>query len=476
MTGGARFELACPRCGGTVTFLEGAAALDCPSCRGRFFLGEDGSAGWLLPPAIEPEAAADVARTWLRESGRRVTRIDPPQGVLIPFYWTRGLRFVWRLKDPARERQVAYARSEHALRRVLGGSDPSGGAGDSEDWEAGASVEAFTYTFPAHPLARPGFGGAVRFQSLPLALLDPDRLPSGYRLLDPTLGIEDAGSRASRRLTARERTRETGGGISAGVDLHRRLNLAAIPAVLVPFRFRDLDRGAVLVDGVSGHAREAVDGDLLDAAGRAIAPGRLRYPELLPLECEECGWELDLVERDRLHPCPNCGACWEMVGRERRRVRQWFLDVEPDPAGRLLPFWVFGAGSGTENPPAEPLFVPAYAARHLEAQMHLAATLTRRPPSGDWYLDPDRAPRGAAMGSEEARGWRWAVNGALSRESYSDFARFLKDSTSGAASAEPPAGLAWLPFRREGGDLVEPVTGARTRAVGTTPWELDQAV
>jgi predicted RNA-binding Zn-ribbon protein involved in translation (DUF1610 family) len=470
----ARFTLECPRCGGALTFMEGAAAVDCPSCRGRFFLGEDGSAGWLLPPTLEPEAALDAAKRWLRENGRRVTRIDPPEGVLIPIYWSRGLRFVWRLEDPAREREAAFARSESAFRRALGEPSAFGSADDFEAWEARAAVEAFTYTFPAHPLARPGFGGAVRFQSRPLSLLDPDRLPAGYRLLDPTLGPEEAQSLASRRLTARERNRERGRGPVAGVDLHRRLNLAAVPAILVPFRFRDADRGAVLVDAVSGRAREAVDAELLAAAERPIAPGRLRHPELLPLECGECGWELDLVERDRLHPCPNCGACWEMVGRRRCRVRQWFLDVETGRDGRLLPFWVFGDGGDAERPPAAPLFVPAYAARHPEAQMHLAATLTRRPPAGDWYVDPDRPPRGAAVGSEEARGWHWAVEGALSRDSYSDFARFLKE-TGDDAPGEAPAGLVWFPFRVEGGDLVEPVTGARTRAVGTTPWELEQA-
>ena len=67
-----RYTLACPRCSGAITYLENAAAVACPFCRGRFFLGEDGAAGWLIFPRIEPHDAVSDAKRWLREHGRRV--------------------------------------------------------------------------------------------------------------------------------------------------------------------------------------------------------------------------------------------------------------------------------------------------------------------------------------------------------------------------------------------------------------------
>ena len=73
--------------------LDGAAAVACPHCAGRYFLGDDGSVGWLVPPRVPLGAAREAARRWLRESGRRVTRIGEPRGLLVPLHWVRGMRF-----------------------------------------------------------------------------------------------------------------------------------------------------------------------------------------------------------------------------------------------------------------------------------------------------------------------------------------------------------------------------------------------
>ena len=101
-----------------------------------------------------------------------------------------------------------------------------------------------------------------------------------------------------------------------------------------------------------------------------------------------------------------------------------------------------------------------------------AVRLTRQNPRGPWVNDPVELPAGAAVGSAEAAGWRWAVEGALARESLGAFIRFLDAAPAMFAA---PAGLAWLPFRRQGGDLVEVRTGARTRALGAVPWETRRA-
>ena len=58
----ARYRLECPRCAGEMTALDGAAALECPHCRERYFLGADGNVGWLVPPRVHPTEAADAAR------------------------------------------------------------------------------------------------------------------------------------------------------------------------------------------------------------------------------------------------------------------------------------------------------------------------------------------------------------------------------------------------------------------------------
>jgi hypothetical protein len=253
------------------------------------------------------------------------------------------------------------------------------------------------------------------------------------------------------------------------------MNAVAAPAALVPFAFRGLERGVVLVDALSGEARGDVEYDA--EVGAAEAPSVPLRPEdnrplLVPLECPECGAELPLRERDRLFPCRNCAACWEAAGAERRRVSQWFLDAPIGGPGRWLPFWVYGSPAGAEAPPADAVFVPAYEARHFEAQLHLAVRITRHNPAGTWVKDPVELPAGAAVGSAEAAGWRWAVEGARARESFGAFIRFLDAAP---AVFDAPAGLAWLPFRLQGGDLVEVQTGARTRAIGAVPWETRRA-
>ena len=376
------------------------------------------------------------------------------------------MRFAWSLHDPARE-------------RPRGPGDPREGLllapSEAEDatWEARPSVAAYAHALPAHPLGGVLQGRDTRLQSLRLALLDPDRLPAGYELLAPSLSLADGEEAAQRWMVLRERARECGGERRAVRDLRLRVNTAAVPAVLVPFRFRGIERGTVLVDALSGEAR----GEVAPDAGEVPSPGGPvprtgGRPHLVPLECPECGEELALHERDRLFPCRNCAACWELVGVERRRVRQWFIDASSKGSGRWLPFWVYGSPSRAEAPPADAVFVPAYEGRHVEMQLHLAARITRRPPRGPWCAEPLELPEGAAVGHAEAQGWRWAVEGALARRNFADFIRFLDAAPADAAE---PAGLVWLWFRRQGGDLIEPETGARTSAIGVEPWETRRA-
>jgi hypothetical protein len=446
--------------------MDGAAALACPHCAGRFFVGDDGSVGWLLPPRVPLDAAREAARRWLRDSGRRVTRIGEPRGVLVPLHWVRGLRFAWTLVDPERRARPAAVDLGDVFHEHPQETEP-------DAWEARLSVSAYAHALPAHPLGRALQGRDTHLQSLALCLLDPDRLPKDYELLAPTISMADGDEAARRWRAFRERASDSIDERTAAHDLRLRMNAVAAPAVLIPFAFREIEHGVVFVDASSGEARGEVGSDI-DTAAAPSVPIRAEHgrPLLVPLECPECGAELALRERDRLFPCRNCGTCWETAGGGRRRVTQWFLDAPLGGAGRWLPFWVYGSPAGAEAPPEDAIFVPAYEARHFEAQLHLAVRLTRNRPGGSWVRDPVEMPAGAAVGSAEAAGWRWAVEGALARESFAAFTRFLNATPAGFG---PPVGLAWLPFRLQGGDLVELRTGARTRALGAVPWETRRA-
>jgi len=463
----AHYRLICPRCSGDISYYENAGAVACPFCRAQFFLGADTAAGWLLVPRIQPLDAVQEAKRWLREHRQRITRIDEPRGFLLPTYWVRGQHISWEVGEAFRPGSI----EESPLTSPLSSDrTPS-----SDVWEPRFQIRAYSHSFPAHYLAEVIPGAATRFQAQTLTLLDPDRLPENYRIVAPTVSRTEAETMLASWLEGRLRIK-TGreGKRRATRSAEHRLSMAGIPMVVVPFAFRD-DRGGVLVDGLSGKALRTVTGEMLEDLpwdqSEHELPSSFSHGEvtLLPLECAECGWELELSERDHLHLCPNCGLCWEMVGSERRRVRQWFLDRTASRHDRWLPFWVFGPGSSEERLPAEPVFLPAYRARHREAQLHLSVTLTRTPPVGPWLSHSLDIHTGATIGSGETEAWRWALEGARSRTTFADFMQFLRaDPVS--MSWERPVGLGWIPFEPRGGDLVEPQTGARVREAGTLGW------
>lgn len=452
-----------------MTAVEGAAAVDCPFCRARFFLPDEGHAGWVVEPRVKPAACVAAAKRWLREQRRRVTLVGEPRALLTPFYWSRAKQLSWEVATLART-----PNHDPALAGLLGGpvNDPI--------WEPRFRAVFHRHVFPVHPVSRHVGGGATRAGTQPRTLLDPDRIPAGYELLSPACTPEEA--EASAVAWHEGRARRAGAG--RGDDLYAsrpafvRLNLLYLPVVLVPFAFREDYSGWVVVDAVAGRAV----GELDDAPPEPAAEPELStawrqwgvHNPLIPLECATCGWPLALAERDRLHECGQCGSVWELVAGERRRVRQW-VSAEPSRSDdRWLPFWVFGSGGGEDALPDDPWFVPAYRARHMTPQLHVAVALRRSPPDGRWYARPDHHLAGAALGSEEAAAWRWAVSGAVERESLKDFISFLRRQVE-TGSAEP-AGVVWLPFARQAGDLVCRLTGTRTRAVGTVPWGSSDAV
>lgn len=453
--GGALFRLDCPRCAGTIHALRDAVAVACPFCSGRFFLGDSGDVGWMMEPRIPVAELAEAARRHLRAARRRVTRLDPPRGLLLPVFWAHGVRLRWALLPPP----------------------PSGetdlpAPGEAVPWEAGFDTASYARSVPAHPLSGHLDGVTTRLDAGVLSLLDPDCLPGGYEILAARLSRTDAESTVARWQEGREHRPGGRELAAAAMNARHRMNRVAMPAALVPFAFRTRNRGAVLVDALSGRVLAVLEHDALPVPDDRVVPASVAQPTqvLLPLECA-CGWALALRERDVLQPCPQCGACWELSGRERRRVRQWVLE-ETKPAARWLPFWIFG-GAGTETaPPEDAVVVPAYRARHPVAQLYLAARLGRGLPRDGWSEAWDERHTGAALGSEEAGAWHWAVRGALARETLAAFRRFLD----GPPPACPEAGgLAWIPFGRAGGDLVEPRTGARVREVGTRPWRAPRA-
>jgi DNA-directed RNA polymerase subunit RPC12/RpoP len=469
-----QYTLACPRCSGAVTYLESAAAVACPFCRGRFFLGEDGAAGWLILPRLAPRDAVNDAKRWLREHGHRITRIGDPEGLFLPFYWSRGRYLSWELIDGYRPLD-----SEDGLDLSPSSSSTEWNP-HADVWEPRFQARSYARTLAAHPLSGALPGSTTRLGAQTLTLLDPDRLPRGFRLVEPLLSKVEAEEKLSTWLRGRERRRaRKTDGPRASMQVGHRLNLVGLPVVLVPFSFRDTDRGAVLVDGLSGRALGEAPPDALaslpETDETSLPNVHHGTPILLPLECSQCGWELEILERDRLHQCPNCGSCWELVGRERTRVYQWFLDRPTNRKDHWLPFWVFGSGGGEDHLPQTPTFVPAYQGRHPQRQFQLAVRLTRKPPPGPWLSHSVESHVGASIGSTETAAWRWAVSGAQARETHTEFTRFLRTPPEQSLGDDRPAGLAWIPFRREGGDLVELQTGARTRAHGVSPWGQDLA-
>lgn len=434
----------------------------CSYCGAAFFSSPDRDTGWLLSPRISLAEVAAAAKTWLRAGGHRVRRLDPPRGYLLPVHWARGRFLVWELADWPGPRSDLERKPDFP-----GGSEP----GFLDLWESRFAVDAYANTFPAHPLSSLLPGRETRLESVTLVLLDPGSLPPGYRLVEPTVtGERGKGMRDAWLARRAGRTRGTAGRVVSGEQLH----LVMFPMAIVPFLDLEGRERMVAVDGLSGDAVGEVPGSSrrmlhgIDAQGGATSRA-WRPPLLVPLECGECGFALTPDDRDRLYGCAHCGSAWEMAEGERRAVRQWALPGKS--TDRWLPFWVFGRSSDPETLPEDVVFTPAYAARHPEDQLHLAARLTREPPPGSWAPVCFEIHKGARVGSADARVWRWAVEGALSRASLRTFLTFMRAAPD--LDRQEPLGLAWIPFHARGGDLVEPLSGAQTRAVGTLPWAMN---
>ncbi len=489
----------CPTCSGPLDFSEGSNAIRCPSCGSRLLVtGRKQVLSYWVKPTVRADVAGAAART-----GRLGARVVRTQLHFVPFFRLTGHDFQWQDVPPRPEpdngafQSILLGRGDGAadppkvdipIGSILGwGADLLLGrqAGDvvrdllgAPPKPAGPDVvlldQRIALMTPPHPDTTAAGEATVRF-------LDRYVEKSFIAVDLPGLGLHSLGVRTQAlrvSLFEPEALAALGAVVPVQVDLTaamaqglsaagfehvvyrqvlgRVLSLIYFPLWVVELS-QGIERWLTVVDAV---AESVVQPRAPLALAEALTRGPVgsaRVIGLRPLVCPNCGGDLPVEPEDVIFLCATCGRAWQIHGADLtetpHEVARLEAETAPIPRGdqcRYLPFWrLEPAGPAAEGP----IWVPAFRYRRLKVLQDLTARLSAKPPAYEAWIGERPAGQGCFYDVEDAVLLaRFAAAGR----------RRTPDAVRAAAEDEPAYGgarLVWLPFRREGTSLLDPVTG-----------------
>jgi DNA-directed RNA polymerase subunit RPC12/RpoP len=483
----------CPTCSGPLDFSEGSNAIRCPSCGSRLLVtGRKQVLSYWVQPKIRADVAGAAART-----GRLEARVARTQLYFVPFYRLTGHDFQWQDVPPrpqpengafptmllgGADRAVDRPELEipigsmlgwgadlllgrkagDVVRDLLGGSPKPEisleqrvalmtpprpvGSGEATVQFLDRYVEK---SFPAADV--PGLGLyslGVRTQALHVSLFEPDALAALGIVVPARVDLAAAMAQ----------------GLSASGFEHvvyrqvlgRVLSLIYFPLWVVELS-QGTERWLTVVDAV---AESVVQPRAPLALADALAPGPVDAPRIIglrPLVCPNCGGDLPIEPDDVIFLCGTCARAWQIHGAELTETPHEIAHVvgggatEPRPDDVLyLPFWRLEPGGA---PGDETAWVPAFRYRRLKALQDLTARFSAKPPAYEPWTG-ERPP---------AQGCFYDVEDAVLLARFTAAGRRRTPAAVKAAVKNEPAyqgaRLVWIPFRREGGSLLDPVAG-----------------
>lgn len=482
----------CPTCSGPLDFSEGSNAIRCPSCSSRLLVtGRKQVLSYWVKPKIRADVAGAAART-----GRLEARVAGARLYFVPFYRLTGHDFQWQDIPPRPQPEDGTFPT-----MLMGGDDRTTDRSEIEipigsmlGWGADLLLGR-----KAGDVVRDLLGGTPK-ADMPLeqrvALMVPPRpaavegeatvqfldryVEKSFPATDaPGLGLYSLGIRTQAlhvSLFQPEAVAALGTVVPARIDLtaamaqglsasgfehvvYRQVLGRVLSLVYFPLWVVELTQGTerwlTVVDAVAESVLQArAPLTLADALGQGPG-GAPQIVGLRPLVCPNCGGDLPVEPDDVIFLCGTCSRAWQIHGVELTETPHEIAHVGSATAARsdgalYLPFWrLEPAGS-----PGDGLaWVPAFRYRRLKALQDLTARFSAKPPAYEPWTG-ERPP---------AQGCFYDVEDAVLLARFTAAGRRRTPAAVKAAATDEPgyqgARLVWIPFRREGGALLDPVAG-----------------
>lgn len=434
----------CPTCGAPLDFTEGATALRCLYCRSRLLVtGRKQVLSYAVLP--RPDAEPAVAEALADQNATAPYRIVRRQIYFIPYYRLTGQELRWE-KEPQAPDFPALAHLDYSqIAAVLAAAR---GAGKLRVREKVVLKDRHVEkNFVACPLQGVGvYSLGIRPAVLRLSLFQRQTL-------------ESLGKVVAVRLTPREalaRGRQT----DDTQVVHREMVGQVLSVLYFPFWVVEGERrGTRVCTVVDAVSRNVVATDVPSSLFSLLEQSPQGTPEVVgfrPLVCPNCGWELPVTPDDIIFFCSACRQAWQILGSELTRVPyQVIAPPQGDKREALvfLPFWRLAVAQGLA--PVAPLLLPAFRYRRVKMLIDLARKMSLSLPGSPREDFPEKAPsvQGCYYDQDDALALaRVLATGRALQQGAGEVGR-------GQELALKQATLTWVPFKRQGNFLTDPVAG-----------------
>ena len=424
----------CPTCGAPLDFSEGSNAVQCGYCNSNLLVtGHRQILSYVISPLLDGEQAGSRVMQVHHEQ-ELPCRVIKSHLFFVPYYHLTGHSLRWQkgaqaapslvsklsetddVLDPLKRQQITF-NDRYVDRNFI--------ACDVQN--------ACPYSLGVRP-------SVMRLELFRKA----DLLPRG-NVVPLTMPYKDAVRQGLKAVGKQS-------------ILYRQVVGLNLSVIYFPYWMVEIEQddssSLTNVDAVAGSVvRRAIDTSLLDAL-RQKSDIRHTTIGFRPLNCPNCGWDLPMRSQDVIFFCDACDRAWEIHRQTLREVPYHFADLN-EPSGQSpvthLPFWVLSQPPSA--PDARRYFMPAFRYRRLKLLADVAQRLTDKQPS-----------YGVRQGEKpEAYGCFYDQHDALKFAAFTHVGMRARRSrrveiTPGEKLPLRNVTLTWIPFREQGGYLVDPFT------------------
>jgi hypothetical protein len=282
---------------------------------------------------------------------------------------------------------------------------------------------------------------------LRLQLFRRNNLESLGKVVPPDLGINEAVSNGMK---------------DAGIQplLFRTVIGRILSIIYFPFWVIEMEsqgnRLLAIVDGVSQSALKLDAETSIYSVLDRVQQAEPQTVGFRPLGCPNCGWDLPLRPDDAIFFCSSCARAWQIYGSDLKEVPYQIAQVD-NISGPLkhLPFWVLTANTDSAEPFT--FYIPAFRFRRLKLLADLATNITRKKPVYSICGDEKQEMKdmqGCYYDAEDAFLVAQFIQAGITSKTPEEMRSFNKNKLSLQSAA-----LIWVPFKINGGNLVDPFSG-----------------